>query len=135
MVIEALALAIQSPFGSCAEPDAATVAGARALANGEPCRKPLPPVHLTPSEKARVVAAIGKGLRDPASARYIWFPRVAGRPGVCVRVNAKNGYGGYTGYLWVSFFLPVGGEVTSVELEPQRAYNQCIAFGYPKPED
>ncbi|QHL90689.1 hypothetical protein GVO57_07385 [Sphingomonas changnyeongensis] len=131
-MIMALALALQSPFSSCADPDAATAAGARALAAGEKCRKILPPVQLTAAEKARAVAAIGRGLRDASSARYEWLPRIGGRPTVCALVNAKNAYGAYAGFQWVAFFLPAGGgAVTSVELDPGEAYLQCTAFGYP----
>lgn len=58
---------------------------------------------LTPQEKAAIGRDVAKGLKDPDSARFEWtrVPRDFGNNGglspYCALVNARNGFGGYTG--------------------------------------
>lgn len=51
---------------------------------------------ITAAEKASIQSQMDGVLRDPRSATYRW-PRA--RDGIyCFWVNAKNGFGGYTGF-------------------------------------
>jgi len=60
-------------------------------------------IKLTPLEKSSAEEAVKLELRDPDSAKFNWqtfFPadKNAGtRKSACATVNAKNGFGGYTG--------------------------------------
>lgn len=61
---------------------------------------PLPPVSVTtPSEqeRAQIISIVLKGLNDPDSAKFGDI-LVIDQKGACVAVNAKNTFGGYTGY-------------------------------------
>lgn len=60
----------------------------------------LAPVKLSPADIAAVHASVRSSLKDPDSAKF--GRAVAGRDKdgivrVCLHVNAKNSYGGYTG--------------------------------------
>lgn len=60
--------------------------------------------ELTTTEKKVIAAAYGRLLKDPHSAQYQW-PQIPVKPetqnaqtAYCFQVNAKNSYGGYTGF-------------------------------------
>lgn len=55
---------------------------------------------LTEDERAIIAAAVKKQLKDPDSAQFRWLPFVEdnlGKNAYCAWVNAKNGFGGYSG--------------------------------------
>jgi hypothetical protein len=60
--------------------------------------------QLTAPEKQIIANAYGARLKDPASAQYRWaaLPLTdnlkGGKLAYCFQVNAKNSYGGYTGF-------------------------------------
>lgn len=76
------------------------------------------PTQEQPTD-ARVVSVVKKKLKDPQSARFGALhrrttPNVRGEPTdvICGTVNAKNGYGGYTGK--TGFVYLVDGESVSL---------------------
>lgn len=60
------------------------------------------PKPFTAAEKAEVRAAFADILKDPSSAEIRWLP-VSDPMTYCGWVNAKNSYGGYTGYTAFAF--------------------------------
>jgi hypothetical protein len=58
--------------------------------------------QFSDKEKAALTVALSQTLKDPESARFKWLPLAdyAGTNpvGYCGWVNAKNSYGGYTGF-------------------------------------
>jgi hypothetical protein len=57
-------------------------------------------VMLTDAQITSVEAGVRRNLKDPESARFGSFRAGAdatGKIGVCGTVNARNGFGGYTG--------------------------------------
>lgn len=57
--------------------------------------------ELTKAEKATIARVIKQGLKDPDSAKFRWVPYrypEKGAGSYCGYVNAKNSYGGYTGF-------------------------------------
>lgn len=50
-----------------------------------------------PAERTAVTALVHAELKDPSSAQFQWLP-IAKSGIYCGRVNAKNSYGGYTGF-------------------------------------
>ncbi|WP_143271686.1 hypothetical protein [Bradyrhizobium mercantei] len=66
------------------------------------CRAETRP--LADGEKKIISDSYGADLKDPVSAQYRWSdlvidPAAKGNEvGYCFRVNAKNSYGGYTGF-------------------------------------
>lgn len=52
---------------------------------------------ITDAEKAAIRAGVSRQLKDPESARFRWLPNKAG-DNYCGYVNARNSYGGYTGF-------------------------------------
>lgn len=65
----------------------------------------LPVVPLTALHKQQISAAVKAKLKDPDSAQFRWpAPKEWGS--YCGWVNAKNSYGGYTGF---KPFYVVGG--------------------------
>ncbi len=53
---------------------------------------------LKDAEKTAISKAITDQLKDPESARFKWIKMVGDSIYYCGLVNAKNSYGGYTGY-------------------------------------
>jgi hypothetical protein len=52
-----------------------------------------------PAEKQRtVIDAVKAQLKDPDSAKFRGLKPMGDKGGICGWVNAKNGYGGYSGY-------------------------------------
>lgn len=91
-VAAALCVALCGCVTSGSPPPAATAASTPS--------KVLPPYTLTKDDVAAVEKAVRDVLKDPQSARF--GRMVAGSDGgdsatVCLMVNAKNSYGGYTG--------------------------------------
>lgn len=72
------------------------------------------PRPLTAAEKSAVLAQMDGYLSDAATARYKW-PLRQQEGSYCVWVNARNAYGGYTG------FRPVAVFVATPPKEPPRA--------------
>lgn len=61
---------------------------------------------LTPSEKAIIEHAVRAELMDPDSAQFRLGPdHPEAKAKYCGLVNAKNGYGGYTGYKLFTIFV------------------------------
>lgn len=64
--------------------------------------EPKPPAVLTSAQIQIVQRGVRDGLKDPASAMFrgdYWAAGIAGGPfTVCGWVNARNSFGGYTGY-------------------------------------
>jgi hypothetical protein len=65
----------------------------------------LPSKPLTAANKQQIATAIRNLLKDPDSARFRW-PAVREWGLYCGWVNAKNSYGGYTGF---QPFMIIGG--------------------------
>ncbi|SKB95917.1 hypothetical protein [Sphingopyxis flava] len=77
-----------------------------------PVEAPAQSAGITPEERAQAEASIQRAgqylaqtMRDPSSASFrnvFLYKRVNAKPGmqvtVCGEVNARNGYGGLTGY-------------------------------------
>lgn len=62
---------------------------------------PPPPLQLaTPSneQKAAILNAILSSLKDPDSAKFGRIGMLSNSKAACVEVNAKNAFGGYTGF-------------------------------------
>lgn len=56
---------------------------------------------LAETDKDVIRAEIRSMVKDPESARFQWIPHIGNKPDktlVCGFVNARNGYGGYTGF-------------------------------------
>jgi hypothetical protein len=69
------------------------------------------------ADLAEAKAAVVKRLKDPDSARFSDLVKTGGGYIVCGKVNAKNGFGGYTGaksfaYFVLSKHLSTEGEVS-----------------------
>ncbi len=63
--------------------------------------KPLPPATIstpTSSEKAILIQLVRSSLKDSDSAKFGDAVIIDYGKAACVEVNAKNSYGGYTGY-------------------------------------
>ena len=66
--------------------------------------------ELTPAEKLSLSKNISQSLKDAESARFKWMPVVLrereGATHYCGLVNAKNSYGGYTGFMrfWAALY-------------------------------
>lgn len=76
-----------------------------------PALSEAPSRPLTAAEKAVIKRGFGEELLDPASAQFHFGPdRPAAQAGwkdkkYCGLVNAKNAYGGYTGYKVFTIFV------------------------------
>jgi hypothetical protein len=56
--------------------------------------------ELTKLEKSAIVHAMHETLKDPDSMRLKWMPFIENSKSVyCSLVNARNSYGGYTGFV------------------------------------
>jgi hypothetical protein len=78
--------------------------------------------QLTAPEKQIIANAYGARLKDPASAQYRWaaLPLTdnlkGGKLAYCFEANAKNSYGGYTGFkLILGTLRRVNGKIVSFE--------------------
>ena len=72
--------------------------------------------------------AIGSMLRDPDSARFqdVTFRKRHGLPVTCGEVNARNGFGGYAGF--VRFFSLGAPQTTAFENQtPASAVSPILA--------
>lgn len=54
------------------------------------------PFYFNAAQQAQVKEAVGRELKDPMSAQYEWRP-VVDEYIYCGTVNARNGFGGYSG--------------------------------------
>lgn len=76
--------------------------------------------RLSDPLRESVRTALRENLRDPASAQFRWLPRVDGEILYCGFVNAKNAFGGYTGFVPYLAILPgedaQSGHVTIFEI-------------------
>ena len=94
----------------------------------------LPP--MTPDQTASIQKLIEGKLRDPASAQFRGLRALRAEQTlyVCGEVNARNGFGGYTGY--VPFIVTSqnerGGRVTAdLAREPTDAGLMAFFLTYP----
>ena len=77
-----------------------------ALLTGCAPRVPAPPVTVSnPSNEERVLfqKSIINSLKDPDSAKFGEQIFLVDNKAACVEVNAKNSYGGYTGFQQAMF--------------------------------
>jgi hypothetical protein len=85
---------------------------------------------LTAPEKAMIREAVSDQFLDPDSAKFRWLPLPAKLNGgvYCGSVNAKNGFGAYTGYKPFAVVLEVkGGAVTkAISLTTVREYDADV---------
>jgi hypothetical protein len=79
--------------------------------------------ELSPVEKTLLATGLKSKLKDPDSAQFKWtkITRSAGAEGrvyYCGMVNAKNGYGGYTGFgpFWAWVYASPRGELLRAEM-------------------
>ncbi|OZS72283.1 hypothetical protein CHI95_22510 [Providencia rettgeri] len=99
---------------------------------------------LTNEEKTNVEKAVKATLKDPDSATFKHTKLVLSGDGVvdryCGMVNAKNSYGGYTGYsvFFVGITANKDGERVAIYLGPQEesdiaqqsVMEMCAKYGY-----
>lgn len=101
---------------------------------------------LTATEQSVVATSVKRSLKDPESARFEWWPvflphNIAGKSTYCAVVNARNGFGGYTGPTLFSVSinfdtsgLADAGAVSFATDQPDsvndRAIRHCVAAGY-----
>ncbi len=72
---------------------------------------PLPPVSVSiPSQEVQdlLIQKTQSSLKDPDSAKFSGYVRLVDNIGACVEVNAKNSFGGYTGFQQ-AVLMKVGG--------------------------
>jgi hypothetical protein len=85
---------------------------------------------LTPSEKAIIREAVLGQFLDPDTAKFRWLPLPTKLKGslYCGSVNAKNGFGAYTGYQAFAVVLELkGGQVTkAVSMTAVREYDADV---------
>lgn len=90
---------------------------------------------ITVAEKTAIQSQMADALRDPGSATYRW-PRA--RDGIyCFWVNAKNGFGGYTGFKPAAVLMTrePGKPVTAILLpsDEEAIAKTCRDNGYSMP--
>jgi len=105
---------------------------------------------LSPAEKTALTHALSTTLKDPDSAKFDWGPVKYAQGSTsteyCGIVNAKNSYGGYTGYQMYHAIISLdpkghytGGSIdmimpdnaTGDQLKTNVEYDEkCIAAGY-----
>jgi hypothetical protein len=69
---------------------------------------------LSANEQTIIAAAVQKILKDPKSADFEWrplvlAPKMAGE-NYCLRENARNGFGGYTGFTYIMMHVDLSPE-------------------------
>lgn len=101
-------------------------------------------------EKTLITTTYGNQLKDAGSAQYRMQPipladnQKDGKTVYCFEVNAKNSYGGYTGYkVVIGRVSRVSGKVTSYTYDgnssddarsfPGATADMCRVFGYSLP--
>ena len=80
-------------LATCASPPAS-------VSNSPPASELTTPTTLSKADEAAIRAGVKRGLKDPDSARFGQMRAgidAKGSTVVCLMVNAKNSYGGYTG--------------------------------------
>lgn len=97
------------------------------------------PARLTPQQVEMVKRTVRDALKDPESARFdrpfLAARAAAGDMMVCGLVNARNGYGGYTGRNYVIGTIPAAGSpfaldrITSGPRQYAEAREACQAVG------
>lgn len=94
------------------------------------------PRPITPSEQAAIRKEMDLHLRDGLSARYR-FPRRRHVDAYCFWVNAKNGFGAYSGWKLIeAVVLTLPKQPTSVIIMPggdEAAEADCARYGYTAP--
>ena len=113
-----------------------------------PCYSQSRPISS--AEKTLIVTTYGSRLKDAGSAQYRMQPipladnQKGGKTIYCFQVNARNSYGGYTGYKTVIGRVSrTSGKVTSYAYDgssdddtrslPGATADMCRAFGYSLP--
>lgn len=90
--------------------------------------QPLPPVKLSnpdADERSVLIQAVLSGLKDPDSAKFSDDMILVDDKGACVEVNAKNAFGGYTGYQQAVLFKLTEGGWTVVSIK-EMSRDLCI---------
>lgn len=112
--------------------------GPQSTGSVQPAVEVLSPIKLSSADTAAVQAGVRSSLKDPDSAKFGGM--VAGKDAkgivtVCLHVNAKNSYGGYTGMkpmLGVFAdrkFVVSAGQVAPMEYQDLATYNACEKQG------
>lgn len=97
---------------------------------------------LTAQERTAIAKAVTSTLKDPSSAQFEWYPKQRAGSIYCGRINAKNGFGGYTGFKPYSLILidaagtPIAGVVLIGDDVPgsgdaAKVIKSCKEQGYP----
>lgn len=97
--------------------------------------------ELTPDEKSAIATIVADSMKDPDSTRIKWMPVVLRRrDGItdyCGLVNARNSYGGYTGYsrFYGQLIADADGRFTRMVLRAVGTPDfdletLCAAYGY-----
>lgn len=88
--------------------------------------------------KQRIETAVRAQVRDPDSLKLEWYPISATADRYCLRVNAKNAFGGYVGYLPVMVLFSDAtktkidlADIPSTEGDTASEADNCIRAGYP----
>lgn len=86
------------------------------------------PYKLTKSDTAEIERSVRRELKDPESARFKGFlaTKTKGGATVCGFVNAKNSYGGYTGFVPFSGYLIKARKTTTGQMVP---YLSLVTIG------
>lgn len=91
----------------------------------------------TADDRRRVEAEVKRKLKDGESARFLWPKWTRDDTIYCGWVNAKNSYGGYTGYklFYAQLTKSAEGSISNVLLlfdddNPGIVESSCANFGY-----
>ncbi|EDF8370622.1 hypothetical protein NU090_004140 [Salmonella enterica] len=91
---------------------------------------------LTIDQKSYIKSVLNKQLLDPESAKYQFPDYLEKNPTYCFKLNAKNPYGGYTGYRWVqiahdSIKQNSPDAVVDISVLPKEVFEEsCKEIGY-----
>jgi hypothetical protein len=91
---------------------------------------------LSPAEKTMLAHSLSDTLKDPDSAKFEWVPvkYVLGSHGTdyCGRLNAKNSYGGYTGFTTFHAIINLDdkGQYSTGRIDSEDATEKCARTGY-----
>ena len=99
-------------------------------------REPVETVTLTPQQVVVVHEGVRRSLKDPESARFgsmVASRSANGTINVCGWVNARHGYGGYTGERAYSGAMAEGvfvaGWISASAHEDQGVAGNCRSYG------
>lgn len=99
------------------------------------------PRAITAADRAMIEPAVRRGLIDPDSARFRWYPQMRDDGIYCGFVNAKNRMGGYTGFTLFMSLIGKRADGTQVvaftklahhigPLQESAEEQMCAKYGY-----